>query len=153
MRKLSCIALLLLCACTNGGTLTPAGGGGGGATTQVVDVNLTLDPSMQTAAGQAGGYAPAVTDVAVGTLLRFHNSDGFAHTATAIPNATTFPVGSPFSASAQTQSGTSLSQGWSSGTLQAGATSQTILVDKAGTYLFGCFFHYGGPMRAVIVAH
>lgn len=145
--------LFLTAACTNGGTLTPAGGGGGGgAQTQVVDVNLTLDPSSQTSAGSAGGYAPAVTTVAVGTLLRFHNSDGFAHTATAIPNATTFPVGSPFTVSAQTQSGTALSQGWSSGTLQAGASSQTILVDKAGTYLFGCFFHYGGPMRSVIVA-
>ena len=154
MRALSCIALLCLTACTNGGTLTPAGGGGGGgAQTQVIDVNLTLDPGSQTSAGSAGGYAPAVTNVAVGTLLRFHNSDGFAHTATAIPNATTFPAGSPFSVSAQTQSGTMLSQGWSSGTLQAGASSQAITVDKAGTYLFGCFFHYGGPMRSVIVAH
>jgi plastocyanin len=153
MRKLSCIALLFLVACTNGGTLTPSGGGGGGTQTQTVDVNLTLNPSAQTSAGLAGGYSPLVTNVAVGTLLRFHNSDGFSHTATAIPNATTFPAGSPFSASAQTQSGTALSQGWSSGTLQAGAASQTILVDKAGTYLFGCFFHYGGPMRAVIVAH
>lgn len=148
------MALLFLAACTNGGTLTPAGGGGGGgAQTTTVDVNLTLNPTTQTSAGSAGGYAPAVLNVAVGTLLRFHNSDGFAHTATAIPNSTTFPVGSPFSASAQTQSGTNLSQGWSSGTLQAGATSQAITVDRAGTYLYGCFFHYGGPMRAVIVAH
>jgi plastocyanin len=151
MRTKACLAFLLLTACTNGGVLAPPGGGG--VQTQTVDVNLTLNPSSQTSAGTAGGYAPAVTNVAVGTLLRFTNSDGFAHTATAIPAATTFPVGSPFSASAQTQSGSSLSQGWSSGTLAAGASSQTILVDKAGTYLFGCFFHYGGPMRSVIVAH
>ncbi len=150
MRTRACLAFLLLTACTNGGVLAPPSGGG--AQIQTVDVNLTLNPSSQTSAGTAGGYAPAVTNVAVGTLLRFKNSDGFAHTATAIPAATTFPAGSPFSASAQTQSGSSLSQGWSSGTLAAGASSQTIMVDKAGTYLFGCFFHYGGPMRSVIVA-
>lgn len=154
MRIFLCLAFLSLAACTNGGTLTPAGGGGGGGTqTQTVDINLTLDPTTQTPQGSAGGYAPITTDVTVGTLIRFHNSDGFAHTATAIPNATTFPAGSPYTVSAQTQSGNAISQGWSSGTLQAGATSQALLVDRAGTYLYGCFFHYGGPMRAVIVAH
>jgi len=64
-----------------------------------------------------------------------------------------FPAGSPYSTSAQTQSGNAISQNWSSGTLPGGASSQTLLVDKAGTYLFGCFYHYGGPMRAEIVAH
>jgi plastocyanin len=152
MRTLSCIAFLLLTACTNGGTLTPAGGGGN-TQIQTIDVNLTLNPSSQTPAGSAGGYSPAVTSVAVGTFVRFVNSDGFAHTATAIPGATTFPAGSPFSSTAQTQSGTAISQNWSSGNLPAGASSQTLLIDKAGTYLFGCFYHYGGPMRAEIVAH
>ena len=150
MRAKICIALLLLTGCTNGGVLTPPGGGGGQV--QTIDMNLTLNPSSPTSAGTAGGYSPAVTNVAVGALLRFTNSDGFAHTATAIPAATTFPVGSPFTSSAQTQSGSSLSQGWSTGTLAAGGSSQTVTVDKAGTYLYGCFFHYGGPMRAVIVA-
>lgn len=142
------MALILLTACTNGGQATPAAGGGG----QVVDVNLTLDGSSQTSAGTAGGYAPATTNVAVGTTLRFVNTDGFAHTATLISGATTFPAGSPFTTAAQTQSGSTISQNWSSGTLAAGASSQTLLVDHAGTYLFGCFFHYGAPMRAVIVA-
>jgi plastocyanin len=149
MKALSCIAAILLAACTNGGLATPSAGGGG----QVVDVNLTLDGSSQTSAGTAGGYAPATTNVAVGTTLRFVNSDGFAHTATLIAGAITFPAGSPFATSAQTQSGSTISQTWSSGTLAAGASSQTLLVDHAGTYLFGCFFHYGAPMRAVIVAH
>lgn len=148
MRALTCMALILLTACTNGGQATPAAGGGG----QVVDVNLTLDGSSQTSAGTAGGYAPAATNVAVGTTLRFVNTDGFAHTATLISGATTFPAGSPFTTAAQTQSGSTISQNWSSGTLAAGASSQTLLVDHAGTYLFGCFFHYGAPMRAVIVA-
>jgi len=147
--KALCIAVILLTACTNGGQATPSAGSGG----QTVDVNLTLDASSQTSAGTAGGYAPATTGVAVGTTLRFVNTDGFAHTASLLSGATTFPAGSPFTASAQTQSGSTISQNWSSGTLAAGASSQTLLVDHAGTYLFGCFFHYGAPMRAMIVAH
>ena len=148
MKMLACVAAIVLTACTNGGLATPAAGGGG----QTVDVNLTLDGSSQTSAGTAGGYAPATTTVAVGTTLRFVNTDGFAHTATLISGATTFPAGSPFTTSAQTQSGSTISQNWSSGTLAAGASSQTLQIDRAGTYLFGCFFHYGAPMRAVIVA-
>lgn len=140
----------VLAGCTAGGIPVLSGGG---TTTMTIDVNLTLNGNTQVAAGQTGGYAPAVTMVAVGTTLQFHNSDGFAHTATLIPGATTFPAGSPFSTSAQTQSGTNLSQPWSSGTLAAGATSQTITIDRPGTYLYGCFFHYGGPMRAEIIAH
>ncbi len=129
--------------------MTPSGGG---TQAQTIDVNLTLNPSSQTPAGTAGGYSPAVINVAVGTMLRFVNSDGFAHTATLIPGATTFPAGSPYSATAQTQSGSALSQTWSTGNLAPGASSQTLLVDRAGTYLYGCFYHYGGPMRAEIVA-
>jgi len=108
-----------------------------------IDVNLTL---------HRDGYLPDAITVPVGSSIRFMNSDGFAHTATLIPSATSFPSGSPFAASAQTQSGTVISQPWSSGTLQAGSASQTITVDAPGTYLFGCFFHYGAPMRGTIVA-
>jgi plastocyanin len=45
-----------------------------------------------------------------------------------------------------------VSGGFSSGAMQAGSSSQSITVDRAGTYLFGCFFHYGAPMRGAIVA-
>jgi len=155
-RVASGAAALLLNACTPGGIALPPGGAAppaGGAAVQTIDVNLTLNADSQTAAGTSGGYAPAVTNVAVGTTLRFVNSDGFAHTATLISGATTFPAGSPFSVAAQTQSGSALSQNWSTGTLAAGVASQTLTVDRAGTYLFGCFFHYGGPMRAEIIAH
>jgi plastocyanin len=136
------LTALLLAACTNGAiTPTSSSSGGNGVTT--IDVNLTQ---------HADGYAPDVTTVGVGSSIRFVNSDGFAHTATAIPGATSFPAGSPFSASALTQTGSAVSQAWSSGTLAAGASSQTILIDRAGTYLFGCFYHYGSPMRGTIVA-
>lgn len=138
-------------ACTPGAASMPAGGGGGPVTVSI-DVSLTAHLATPTAFGSLGGYAPPVTTVAVGMGLRFINSDGFAHTATAI-SAAAFPTGSPFTASAQTQSGTKLSQAWSSGALAAGAASQVLTVDRAGTYLYGCFFHYGSPMRGVIVAH
>lgn len=151
MRRMLLAVALACCAsaCTPGAASTPAGGGG--PATVTIDVNLTNHPATQSAFGQLGGYAPPVTMVAVGSSIRFINSDGFAHTATAIPGAA-FPAGSPFTVSAQTQAGTKLSQAWSSGTLAAGTPSQLITVDHAGTYLYGCFFHYGSPMRGAIVA-
>jgi plastocyanin len=136
------LAALLFAGCTPG-AITPSASSSGGAGVTTIDVNLTQHPD---------GYAPNVTTVAVGSSIRFVNTDGFAHTATAIPGATTFPAGSPFTASAQSQSGSAVSQAWSSGTLAAGASSQTILIDRAGTYLYGCFYHYGSPMRGTIVA-
>ena len=143
--------LAMLGACTPGGSAPPPGGGAAGAT---IDVNLTLHAPTQTSAGLSGGFAPAVTTVAVGSTIRFVNSDGVGvnHTATMIPGATTFPSGSPFGVSALTQSGTALSAPWSSGAMVSGTGSQIILVDKAGTYLYGCFFHYASPMRGMIVA-
>lgn len=148
---------LLLTGCTPGAIATnPSQSPGAalpGAQTVVIDVSLTFHAAQTLPQGQAAGYAPLATTVAVGDLIQFTNSDGFANTATLIPQATSFPLGSPFTASAQNQSGTLLSQLWTSGTLPGtGAKSQSILVDKAGTYLYGCFYHYGSPMRGVIVA-
>jgi plastocyanin len=140
-------AFALVAACTAGGVPTNSGSGGG----TVIDVNLTLSGQHPTPYGESGGYMPPITTVAVGTQIRFMNTDSFTHTATEIPNATSFPSGSPFNISALTQRGTTLSGGFSSGALAAGSSSQTITADAAGTYLFGCFFHYGAPMRAAIV--
>jgi plastocyanin len=142
------LSLLLLTACTAGGIPTSSGGAGGVA----IDINLTLSKPVQTPYGLSGAYTPPITTVPVGAQLHFTNTDSFAHTATEIPGATQFPPGSPFSQKATTQSGNTLSGGFSSGALQAGSSSQTITADRAGTYLFGCFFHYGAPMRAAIVA-
>jgi len=150
--RLLCSVLFFLAACTPGAAGLSAGAGGGGAQPRVVDVNLTLHAQSQTPFGTSGGYAPPTLTVAVGSAIAFTNSDGFAHTATLIPGAATFPAGTPFSASAQTQSGNSVSQSWSSGTLQPGQSSQIISIDRAGTYLYGCFYHYGAPMRGTIVA-
>jgi plastocyanin len=150
--------LLTLCtACTPGAQVSaaaPAGGiVSGGGSTVIIDVSLTNHPVAQLAQGSGAGYAPLTSTVTVGDFIKFVNSDGFANTATAIPNATSFPNGSPFAASAQNQGGAVLSQSWSSGTLSGvGSGSQAILVDKPGTYLYGCFYHYGAPMRGVIIA-
>jgi plastocyanin len=139
---------LLLAACTAGGIPTSSGGGGG----ITIDVSLTQFAPTQTPYGQSGGYSPPVTTVSVGSQIRFVNVDSFAHTATEILGATSFPSGSPFNTGALQQHGSTLSGGFSSGALQPNTSSQTITVDAPGTYLFGCFCHYGAPMRAAIVA-
>jgi plastocyanin len=150
-------AALMLASCTPNGIAAVGGGGGGGGVTHVVDVNLTLNGPSSTPYGESGAYKPAVLTVAVGDFVVFKNSDGFAHTSTSIApaktkNETQFPSQYPFNASALNQTGTTLSGGWTSGAIPAGGTSQTIKADKAGTYLYGCFFHYGSPMRGAIVA-
>jgi plastocyanin len=148
------LAIATLAGCTPGGVATSgiSGGGGGAGVPAAINVSLSAYPASSIPPGMSGGFSPAISTLAVGSSVRFTNTDTFAHTATAIPGATTFPAGSPFSASAQNASGTSISSAWSSGTLQAGQSSQTLTIDKPGTYLFGCFFHYGAPMRGEIVA-
>ncbi len=148
IRRLGVPIALLLAACTAGGTPTSSGGGGG----ITINVSLTQFGQTPTPYGTSLGYSPAVTNVSVGSQIHFVNVDSFAHTATGIPGATTFPSGSPFNEGALTQKGTTLSGGFSSGALQAGGSSQTITADRPGTYLFGCFFHYGAGMRGAIVA-
>jgi len=153
MRVRSLLAVLALAACTPGGAAM-TGGGGGGANVVTIDVNLTLSQPVSTVYGQSGGMTPPITNVAVGSQIQFMNTDGFAHTATLMAASfKTFPAGSPFTSSATTQLGTTISNPhWTSGAMQAGTTSQIITVDKPGTYLFGCYFHYGAPMRGAIVA-
>ncbi|MDQ2679798.1 MAG: plastocyanin/azurin family copper-binding protein [Candidatus Eremiobacteraeota bacterium] len=139
---------LSISACTPG-AIGPSGNSNGAAAV-TIDVNLTTHMAISSPLGMLQGYAPETTTVAVGTSLRFVNSDGFAHTATSIAGAT-FPASTPFTLAAFTPGGSLLSAGWSSGDLAAGAASQTFIADKPGTYLFGCAHHYGAPMRGSIV--
>ena len=143
------IALTILCGCTPGATPAPAGASAAATT---VDINLTLYAPSSTSYGTAGGFAPVIATVAVGTTLRFLNTDGFAHTSTSLTGST-FPPASPFGNGALQSFGGTLSGGWSSGSLPAGSSSQLLLADAAGTYLFGCFYHYAAPMRGAIVVH
>ncbi|MBV9409218.1 MAG: hypothetical protein JO164_10385 [Candidatus Eremiobacteraeota bacterium] len=150
MRVVSLLLLAAVAACTPGAP--SAGSAGAGAATTTIDVSLTSSVVTATAYGSAGGFSPQVTTVPVGTTIRFVNVDSFAHTATSISGAT-FPASSPFSASALQLFGNTLSGGFTSGAIAAGASSQTLLADAPGTYLYGCFFHYGAPMRGAIVVH
>jgi plastocyanin len=148
---------MLLGGCTPGAaSLTPGSGGGtaGGGNVVTIDVNLTLHAPTAVPAGQSGGFSPALTSVHVGDSIRFANSDGTGinHTATRIPGASTFPAGSPFTTSAQTQTGSTIADAWSSGIMLPGTSSQSIAVTTPGTYIYGCFYHYGSPMRGEIVA-
>jgi plastocyanin len=143
------LGLMLLAACTAGGVPTSSGGAGG----VTIDINLTLSKPVQTPYGLSGGFTPAITTVPVGSQFHFTNTDSFAHTGSFLGSQfTQFPAGSPLTSKAETQSGNTLSGGFTSGALQAGSSSQTITADRAGTYLFGCFFHYGAPMRGAIIA-
>jgi len=144
MKHVFPIAALLCCAaCTPGSFgLASSGGDSAGVTGTVlhVDVDLTND---------VDGYLPLDATISVGDGVQFHNSDGFSHTATSIAG-TTFPTAYPFTSAALIQTSSTLSGGFSTGNLTAGSFSQTLLADAPGTYLFGCFYHYGSPMRAKI---
>jgi plastocyanin len=148
VRVVSLLLISVLAGCTPGAP--PAGTGNAAVAATTIDVSLTSSSAASTAYGSGGGYAPLVTTVMLGTSVRFVNVDSFSHTSTSI-SGTSFPSSSPFGGAALTVSGGTLSGGWSSGTLGAGTASQPLLADKAGTYLYGCFFHYGAPMRGAVL--
>ncbi|MDB5043331.1 MAG: Copper binding protein plastocyanin/azurin family [Candidatus Eremiobacteraeota bacterium] len=152
MRSTSLLLLVVLAACTPGAP--SAGAANAGATTSTslttIDVSLTTSTVVATAFGSSGGFTPAIVTVPLGSTIRFVNVDSFAHTSSSF-DGTAFPAGSPLGGAALNTSGDRLSTGWTSGNLAAGASSQPLLADKAGTYLYGCFYHYGAPMRAAIL--
>lgn len=152
MRITPLLVLGALAACTNNAPSSGAGSLVPGGSVTTINISLTTSTVVSTAFGNSGGFTPAVTTVPVGTTVRFVNVDSFAHTSTSM-TAAAFPDTSPFGSGALTQGGGTLSAGWTSGSLAAGAASQPLLADKVGTYLYGCFFHYGAPMRAAIVVH
>lgn len=143
------VCAAILAGCTPGAQALPSNAGTPSAQTVTIDVNLTLRGPVNLAQGTAVGYAPASLSVPVGSTIRFTNSDGFPHTASAL-TGTTFANASAPGSAALTQSGTTISSAWSSGNLAAAASSQSITIDRAGTYIYGCFFH--PVMRGVIVA-
>jgi len=150
-RSLVACSLLFVAGCTPGSFATSGSDGAAGiAHVVTIDADLSKNGGGPTPAGFAAGFAPLAASVAVGDGVRFVNGDGFAHTASAIAG-TTFPSAYPFDASALTARGAALSSGFTSGSIAVGATSQTFVADRAGTYLYGCFYHYGSPMRAEIV--
>ncbi len=152
MRSISLLLVAVLVACTPGAP--SAGAANAAATTSTslttIDVSLTTSTVVATAYGSSGGFTPPIATVPVGSTIRFVNVDSFAHTSSSFDGAA-FPAGSPLGGSALNTSGDRLSTGWTSGNLAAGASSQPLLADKAGTYLYGCFYHYGAPMRGAVI--
>jgi plastocyanin len=144
------LSLSFMTSCTAGGISASSGNAGGA--TYTVNVDLTLNQPTGTPYGESGGMKPPVLNVMVGDTIAFMNADSFAHTSSSLGNFTAFPNGSPLTAKAVTQRGSTLSGGWTSGAMQAGTSSQIVLADQPGTYLYGCYFHYGAPMRGAIVA-
>ena len=123
------------------------------AASSPVIVTLSLDRFSKVThldAGDSVGISPAAVHVHVGDTIVFVNGDQTAHhTATGLPSAR---FSEPrWTQAALTQSGAIGAQGWSSGELAPGARSAPIAASTAGTYLYGCFFHYSAGMRGEIV--
>jgi plastocyanin len=96
-----------------------------------------------------------VIDTSVGAEVTFLNDDPSQseHTASGL-GSSGFP-GSFDNSSGFTSSGTQIDGGltWSTGTLNHNGRSQVFTIPAAGTYYFGCAFHYDSSgMRDVIVA-
>ena len=124
----------------------------GGSAGVTVDINLTLNArGRRRTARAAATRRRSRTSRWARRFIHEHrqlHAYGHAHS-----RRHAFPDGLAVRAvGADAARGTTLSGGFSSGALQPGSSSQTITADRAGTYLFGCFFHYGAPMRAAIVA-
>lgn len=150
MKRWWTMALLgVVAGCTFGAPSASNGTTAAGVMT--IDISLTARPASPIAAGLAGGYAPATVTIPVGTRVQFFNSDSFAHSASSLGSGLTFTASSPLGAAALSQNGTTFASGWTSGNLTAGARSQIFLADTPGTYIYGCFYHYGAPMRGAIV--
>ena len=141
----------LLAACTPGGIAPSNTGGTTLSRVTRIEVSISAYGQTATTAGTSLGFSPAQTAVTVGSGVQFVNTDNTSHTATSIAGDT-YPGSSPLTFAATTQSGDTLSGGFTSGTLQPGQSSVVLLVDRPGTYLYGCFFHYSGGMRGEIIA-
>jgi plastocyanin len=153
LRTCSLLIALVLSGCTAGGVNSGAGGSASVSSVTTIDVSIAAFGAKSTPAGVGLGFSPEITTVAVGSGVRFVNVDNTSHTATSIPGATTFPAQSPFTFSATQPSATDdISGNWGAGVLQPGQASAIFVVNQPGQYLYGCFFHYSGGMRGVIVA-
>jgi plastocyanin len=148
------IALVLVCTgCTAGGVNPASGAGASVSSVTTIDVSIAAFALESTPLGDARGFSPEVTNVSVGSGVRFLNVDNTEHTATSIPGTTVFPAASPFGVSAlQPTANVGIAGSWGAGALEPGQMSQVFVVSQPGTYIYGCFFHYSGGMRGVIIA-
>lgn len=117
-------------------------------------VHLSLDHYTKIthlAAGDSVGVAPPVLTVHVGDAIVFVNDDASAHhTATGLPGADRFSE-PRWPQAVLKPLGTIGPDLWSTGDLAPGVRSAPMLASVAGTYQYGCFFHYSAGMRGTIV--
>lgn len=102
-------------------------------------------------AGQYAGVSQGKVVIHVGDSIVFTNADTRHHTATGIPDETTFPDNPRWTDSALQASGKIGADAWSTGDLAPGTHSSPIAATKPGMYLYGCFFDYSAGMRGEIV--
>lgn len=96
---------LVSCSKSNNDTTTPPPGGGGGGTSTTINVyNMAF---------------PASTSVKKGTVVKWYNQDGYAHTVTSNDGST-----------------------FSSGNLAAGATF-SYTANTIGSFSYHCNYHSG----------
>jgi plastocyanin len=153
MRDLAIVvSCAVLAGCTAGGVPPASASSASVSSVTTIRVSISAFGRQSTPAGTGLGYSPDVANVAVGSGVQFLNVDDTSHTATAITGATSFPATSPFTFAAIQPSIAPISGKWSAGAMQAGSASAVFVVNEPGEYLYGCFFHYSGGMRGVIVA-
>ncbi len=112
---------------------------------KVVWVAIYLDAKPADARSTARGYTPGEVKVHVGDHIVFLNIDDEVHTATS-------RLAGAFPAAGMKPIGHTISGEWSTGDLKANAESSPLLVDKAGTYAFGCMHHFSMGQHGTIVA-
>ena len=145
-----CLAAVALVACTPGAPPPPTGGSGPIPGAVIIEVSLLKYPPIPTKDGPVAGYNNANLTIPVGTIVQFHNQDSFNHTASFV-SFTSFPNNNPLTSGAKTQSGKDLFvAGWSTGDIAPNAYSQPLLASVPGKVYYGCFYHYGSPMRGKI---
>lgn len=87
---------------------------------------VTIEPGLQCG---ISSYAPADTTIALGDRVVWKNEDSCPHTATDENDA------------------------WDTGNIDAGATSEAVTFDEAGTYRYICQYHPDmGPATIVVEA-
>lgn len=119
-----------------------------------VIVNLSLTHYTKItheSAGDSVGTNPAIVHVHVGDSIVFVNGDTDAHhTATGLTGATRFSE-PRWTQAVLKQFGSVGAEPWSSGDLAPGSSSAPMVASTAGTFLYGCFFHYSAGMRGEII--
>ena len=141
-----------LAALAAGSALVCAAGAHAASTPVAVNLSLTHYAKVtHLNAGDSVGINPPIVHVHVGDAIVFVNGDADAHhTATGLTNETHF--GEPrWTQAVLKQFGGIGAQAWSSGDLAPGASSAPMVASTAGTFLYGCFFHYSTGMRGEII--